>query len=156
MCLLLDLILNQLSWLDNLGRKTRSNKNEKLENFLTELQRLTIVHESDQNGSYYRFTSGAQSREEEGADDKGKKDTKAKDVKTKKDEKEAKHPDTSKGKNKAQEGGAAADGDKTLSDDHGQSAAEEKQRREDERGEGPHMTDDSGSSSENTIVDRHD
>ncbi|GAA5999350.1 plasma-membrane proton-efflux P-type ATPase [Rhodotorula paludigena] len=38
-------LLNKIPWLDNLGRKTRSKKNPVLENFLTELQRLTIVHE---------------------------------------------------------------------------------------------------------------
>ncbi|ORX38213.1 hypothetical protein BD324DRAFT_577481 [Kockovaella imperatae] len=74
--LLVYLMLNQISWLDNIGRKTRSKKNEKLENFLTDLQRLTIVHETDHGGSYYRFASGAATPKDKAAGgEKDKKDT---------------------------------------------------------------------------------
>ena len=52
-------MLNKVTFLDQIGRSSRSNKNEKLENFITDLQRLTIVHETDHGGSYYRFASGA-------------------------------------------------------------------------------------------------
>lgn len=54
-----DLVLNRIAWLDNIGRSNRSHKNEKLENFLTELQRLTIVHESERGPESFRFASGA-------------------------------------------------------------------------------------------------
>ena len=80
-------MLNKIRWLDNIGRHTRSSRNEKLENFLTDLQRLTIVHESDGNGaSFYRFADGTRSRDEreeneqavgKGKDDKKKEKEKA-------------------------------------------------------------------------------
>jgi H+-transporting ATPase len=62
--------------LDNIGRKSRSNKNEKLENFLTDLQRLTLVHETDKDGrASYRFSNEADKGEEEGQQEsKPKKD----------------------------------------------------------------------------------
>jgi H+-transporting ATPase len=69
-----DIVLNKITWLDNIGRHTRSSKNEKLENFLTDLQRLTIVHESDGNGSsFYRFADGTRSRDEAEEGEQGKK-----------------------------------------------------------------------------------
>ena len=74
-----DLVLNKISFLDNIGRTTRSRKNEKLENFLTDLQRLTIVHETDHGGSYYRFSSGAASPAKPQGEDKTGK---GKDAKT--------------------------------------------------------------------------
>ncbi|WVQ74168.1 plasma-membrane proton-efflux P-type ATPase [Cryptococcus sp. DSM 104548] len=74
--LLVYLILNSFRWLDNIGRAKRSKKNEKLENFLTDLQRLTIVHESDHTGSYYRFASGAKKDDEDGSGGGGEKDKK--------------------------------------------------------------------------------
>lgn len=102
-----DLILNKIRWLDNIGRTTRSHKNEKLENFLTDLQRLTIVHETDHTGSYYRFASGSQTPAQPQQEDK--KGT-SKDAKTNKKADDAK---SAKGK------GGAAEGDKTMSDDAG-------------------------------------
>lgn len=132
-------MLNSIRWLDSIGRKSRSKKNEKLENFLTDLQRLTIVHETDHNGSYYRFASTK--KEEEG--DNGKNDDKkgeAKSVDTKKQESSAKkgenekkngddekkngHDEKKNGgneKNKDDKGGekGATGGDKGLSDHTG-------------------------------------
>ncbi|WVQ95251.1 plasma-membrane proton-efflux P-type ATPase [Kwoniella sp. CBS 9459] len=131
--LLVYLILNKIRWLDNIGRVTRSKRNEKLENFLTDLQRLTIVHESDHTGgSYFRFAnsgSGSATPGQGGGDDKGKdkdKDKKgqAKDPKTKKDAKDAKSDgDSDKG---------AEGGDKALADDAGKSDQAVKQKREDD------------------------
>ncbi|KZT67562.1 plasma-membrane proton-e [Daedalea quercina L-15889] len=52
-------LLSKIKWLDNIGRRNRSHKNTKLENLLTEMQRLTLVHEHDSNGeSYYRISKG--------------------------------------------------------------------------------------------------
>jgi H+-transporting ATPase len=99
--MLSDLVLNKIQYLDNIGRKNRSNKNENLENFLTDLQRLTIVHETDHGGSYYRFASGAVSPTNEEEDTPGK----AKDAKTRKDVNDAKKSDTGRK-------GQALDGDK--------------------------------------------
>ena len=46
-------ILNRISWLDTLGRRQRSVKNPLLEDFFTNLQRLTIVHEkADKEGVF--------------------------------------------------------------------------------------------------------
>lgn len=125
-------MLNSIRWLDSIGRKSRSKKNEKLENFLTDLQRLTIVHETDHNGSYYRFASTK--KEEDG--DNGKNDDKkggAKSVDTKKQESSAKKGEDEKKnagdekkngdneKNEDNKGGekGATGGDKGLSDHTG-------------------------------------
>lgn len=42
--------LSRWSWLDKLGRRSVGQKNEMLEDFFTNLQRLTIVHEKDADG----------------------------------------------------------------------------------------------------------
>ncbi|PWN35466.1 putative PMA1-H+-transporting P-type ATPase [Meira miltonrushii] len=42
--------LSRWSWLDKLGRRSVGQKNELLEDFFTNLQRLTIVHEKDADG----------------------------------------------------------------------------------------------------------
>lgn len=56
----IDLVLNGIGWLDNLGKRSRSHKNTKLENFLTEMQRMTLIHEQGEDGGeYYRFAPGA-------------------------------------------------------------------------------------------------
>ncbi|KIK53982.1 hypothetical protein GYMLUDRAFT_49059 [Collybiopsis luxurians FD-317 M1] len=54
------MILNKFTWLDNIGRRKRSSKNEKLENFLAELQRMTLVHESSEHSqdSYHLAPGG--------------------------------------------------------------------------------------------------
>ncbi|ETW74592.1 P-type ATPase [Heterobasidion irregulare TC 32-1] len=58
------LLLNKIKWLDNIGRRNRSSKNSKLENFLTEMRRMTLIHERDSHGEdFYRF--GAASSEHE-------------------------------------------------------------------------------------------
>ncbi|RSH85711.1 hypothetical protein EHS25_003852 [Saitozyma podzolica] len=124
--LLVYLILNKIRWLDNIGRTTRSHKNEKLENFLTDLQRLTIVHETDHTGSYYRFASGSQTPAQPQQEDK--KGT-GKDSKTNKTADDAK---STKGK------GGAAEGDKTMSDHAGKG------------GESADMKQDKGKTSQTT------
>ena len=98
----------------------RSNKNEKLENFLTDLQRLTIVHETDHGGSYYRFASGTSSpvaNLDEEAAPPPKKDTSKGDA-TKND---AKATDSKDSKEKV------LDGDKAMSEQHGAGDAHEAQ-----------------------------
>ncbi|WVR09316.1 plasma-membrane proton-efflux P-type ATPase [Kwoniella sp. DSM 27419] len=126
--LLIYLILNKITWLDNIGRVTRSKKNEKLENFLTDLQRLTIVHESDHNGSYFRFANGGATPAEPSNDNKDKKPAN-------KDKKAG-----SKDKGKVAEGadakGAEA-GDKSLADDAGKGDQATKQQRQDRNGGEP-------------------
>ena len=57
-----------MRWLDNVGRRNRSRKDAKLENFITEMQRLTLVHERDAQGeSYYRLAAGPSGQEEKKA-----------------------------------------------------------------------------------------
>jgi len=57
-------LLTRMTWLDNIGRRTRSKKNEKLENFLSELQRLTLVHErNEERGDLYHFSSSKEDKE---------------------------------------------------------------------------------------------
>lgn len=61
-----------MRWLDSVGRRNRSKKDVKLENFITEMQRLTLVHERDAQGeSYYRLAAGPSSQEEKKAPEKG-------------------------------------------------------------------------------------
>ncbi|GAA5829676.1 hypothetical protein JCM11251_000246 [Rhodosporidiobolus azoricus] len=56
-------LLNKIPWLNNLGRKQRSKKNKVMEDFLTEVQRLTIVHEKNPDDplqpASFRITHGA-------------------------------------------------------------------------------------------------
>lgn len=163
--LLVYLVLNKIKWLDTLGRSTRSKKNEKLENFLTDLQRLTIVHETDHGGSYFRFASGSASPKHDKNEDmnKGEKQPKAehkgtggkgKTGETKKEQEKAKSGSTSKGQDTSDQGGPAAEGDKTLSDHHGKGDAEVEKKQKEDVGDGPVMTDDEGNSSDHTRVDR--
>ncbi|GBE83569.1 hypothetical protein BKA93DRAFT_127854 [Sparassis latifolia] len=64
------IILNKFRWLDNIGRRVRSKKDAKFENFITEMQRLTLVHERDSRGeSIYRI-SGSSSSTNEKKDEK--------------------------------------------------------------------------------------
>ncbi|KAJ6620759.1 putative hydrogen-exporting ATPase [Mycena sp. CBHHK59/15] len=65
-------ILNKWSWLGNLGRLPRSKKNEKLENFITELQRLTIHHERGQTGDDYYRIGGSETKEDDDSEHKTK------------------------------------------------------------------------------------
>ncbi|WWC93239.1 plasma-membrane proton-efflux P-type ATPase [Kwoniella sp. B9012] len=120
--LLVYLILNKISWLDHIGRVSRSKRNEKLENFLTDLQRLTIVHESDHNGSYFRFASGGSGSatpKEGSGDDKDKK-PKSKPKK----EQDSKSSDKGKG---------VEGGDKTLMDHAGKGDQAEAQKQQDQK-----------------------
>ncbi|KAJ6607066.1 hypothetical protein B0H10DRAFT_2228273 [Mycena sp. CBHHK59/15] len=65
-------ILNKWRWLGNLGRLPRSKKNEKLENFITELQRLTIHHERGQTGDDYYRIGGSETKEDDDSEHKTK------------------------------------------------------------------------------------
>ncbi|KAJ7223598.1 hypothetical protein GGX14DRAFT_694453 [Mycena pura] len=77
-----DFILNKWDWLGRLGRMPRSNKNEKLENFITELQRLTIHHERGQAGDdYYRF--GGSETKKDGDDEDSEHKSKGKSARRK-------------------------------------------------------------------------
>lgn len=42
--------MNRISWLDNLGRKTRSRSDTKMENILGHLSKVAIEHEKDAQG----------------------------------------------------------------------------------------------------------
>lgn len=130
--LTVDLVLSKIKWLDDIGRQSRSTKNEKLENFLTDLQRLTLVHETDKDGqSQYRFMNGSSKDGEDEADEKPK-DDKGKG----KDEKK-----NGKGKEKTD----GAEGDKSMSDQHGSKGDGEEQRaKEKEQEQTVHPKDKDG------------
>ncbi|GAA5900180.1 plasma-membrane proton-efflux P-type ATPase [Sporobolomyces salmoneus] len=84
-------VLNRIPWLANLGRKRRSHKDSMLENFITELQRLSIVHErTDNDLGVYRFKSGAIDTEEEEGKGTDAKQASHKDAEKTKEEKERK------------------------------------------------------------------
>ncbi|KAJ7935899.1 plasma-membrane proton-e [Mycena leptocephala] len=78
-------ILNKWDWLGHIGRIPRSKKNEKLENFITELQRLTIHHERGQAGDDYYRLGGSETKKDDESEHKSKgtsaknKEGKAKD-----------------------------------------------------------------------------
>ncbi|KAJ7743738.1 plasma-membrane proton-e [Mycena maculata] len=78
------LILNKWDWLGQLGRMPRSKKDEKLENFLAELQRLTIHHERGQTGDDYYRIGGSETQKDEDGEHKSKgSNTKNKEGKAK-------------------------------------------------------------------------
>lgn len=55
-CAMVYFVLLQWPWLDRLGRKERGAKNETVEDFFTNLERLTIVHEKNHDGhNMYSF-----------------------------------------------------------------------------------------------------
>ncbi|KAN0105177.1 plasma-membrane proton-e [Russula decolorans] len=54
-------LLNKISFLDRLGKKMRGTKNEKREDFLTNLRRLTLVHEMSGNEEVFRIQEGPRS-----------------------------------------------------------------------------------------------
>ncbi|KZT36280.1 plasma-membrane proton-e [Sistotremastrum suecicum HHB10207 ss-3] len=88
------LLLNKITWLDRIGRRNRSKKNEKLENFMTELQRMTFVHESDgsqSGGDHYRFVAGSSTPAKSAQEDQPGK---SKGQEAKKGAQEAKKTDT--------------------------------------------------------------
>jgi H+-transporting ATPase len=61
-------ILNQIEWLDNLGRKTRSKKDTEIENMLAHLAKVAIIHEHDEHTGKDRYVFGQRSLEEESED----------------------------------------------------------------------------------------
>jgi H+-transporting ATPase len=54
-------LLSKISFLDRLGKKMRGTKNEKREDFLTNLRRLTLVHEMSGNEEVFRIQEGPRS-----------------------------------------------------------------------------------------------
>ncbi|KAJ7213309.1 plasma-membrane proton-e [Mycena haematopus] len=111
-------VLNKWNWLSHLGRMPRSKKNEKLENFITELQRLTIHHERGQAGDDYYRLGGSETQKDEETEHKSK-DTSAKKHEGKAKEGQQNGTDGGGGRtresqdatnteSKAQDGGSAA------------------------------------------------
>ena len=65
-CALVYYVLCRLPWLNNLGRRQRSNKNEVMEDFFTNVQRLTLVHEKGHDGQdTYAFQTRLEVEEDE-------------------------------------------------------------------------------------------
>jgi H+-transporting ATPase len=50
-CAIVYYLLNQWSWLDNLGRAKRSHADTQMENILTHLYKVSIAHEVDEHGA---------------------------------------------------------------------------------------------------------
>ncbi|KAJ7790069.1 plasma-membrane proton-e [Mycena olivaceomarginata] len=71
-------VLNKWNWLGYIGRMPRSKKNEKLENFIADLQRLTIHHERGQAGDDYYRLGGSETQKDDDSEHKSK-GTSAKD-----------------------------------------------------------------------------
>ena len=58
-------ILNRISWLNNLGRKSRSHADTKIENIIGHLSKLAIEHERDAMGGPDRYTIGVKAIDED-------------------------------------------------------------------------------------------
>lgn len=59
-------VLMNISWLDNLGRKTRSKSDTKIENILGHLSKLALEHETESSGhDFYRLTTKTAIEEED-------------------------------------------------------------------------------------------
>lgn len=132
-----DYLLNKITWLDNLGRVSRSKKNTKYENFLTDLQRLTLVHEGNNSdgsgGEYFRFaTSNSASPKATGGDDPKEKKGNDKDKKKPKADK--------KNSSKAVPSGSGDQSKTDTKQNGGSQGAGEKNGTNDEDGE--NLSDD--------------
>ncbi|KAI0322629.1 plasma-membrane proton-e [Amylostereum chailletii] len=55
-------LLNNIQWLDNLGKSRRGHKNKRYEDFLENLRRLTLVHEKDGAMEHYHFADGGEKK----------------------------------------------------------------------------------------------
>lgn len=65
-CALFYYVMCRLPWLNNLGRRNRSVKNEVIEDFFTNLQRLTLIHEKDSEGmDSYQFQTRLEVEDDE-------------------------------------------------------------------------------------------
>ncbi|KAH7909296.1 hypothetical protein BJ138DRAFT_1127797 [Hygrophoropsis aurantiaca] len=60
------MLMNTFKWLDRVGRPSRHRKNERLENFIAELQHMTLVHERDQAKDSYHLAPASPSEVEGG------------------------------------------------------------------------------------------
>ncbi|KAI0262999.1 plasma-membrane proton-e [Gloeopeniophorella convolvens] len=58
-------VLNKISFLGRLGKKMRGQKNKKQEDFMTNLRRLTLVHETGGNEDTFRFQEGPDTKKAE-------------------------------------------------------------------------------------------
>jgi H+-transporting ATPase len=63
-------LLNNMTWFDKLGKSRRGVKNSMQEDFLTNLRRLTLVHErsSPSGEDYFRFESNGGDSKDGGAE----------------------------------------------------------------------------------------
>ncbi|KIM86703.1 hypothetical protein PILCRDRAFT_96084 [Piloderma croceum F 1598] len=125
------LLLNKIRWLDNIGRRKRSSRNAKLEDFLTEMKRMTLVHERDSHGEdHYRFGAATSNSVPDNEQNQNKPKAEVSD--SAKDAKEDEKGEEIDGQGKTSDG----DKDKDSKDD---SAIEIKQA-ESPDGDGPHST----------------
>jgi len=59
-------LLNQIAWLDNLGRAKRSNSDTQMENIIGHLSKLAVEHSKDESGvSRWHLTTRANDAEED-------------------------------------------------------------------------------------------
>ncbi|KPV76078.1 uncharacterized protein RHOBADRAFT_53071 [Rhodotorula graminis WP1] len=107
-------LMSKIPWIDNLGRQKVGQKHPAMENFLTELQRLTIVHEKNEDDpdapATFKITRGASDEAATEAGSGGKEAAKpnakseaAKESKEKGNEAEQKGAQGGEGKGVAQE-----------------------------------------------------
>ncbi|GAB7340059.1 hypothetical protein MBLNU457_6555t1 [Dothideomycetes sp. NU457] len=61
-------LLNQITWLDNLGRKNRSHHDSKMENIIGALSKVALVHETDQKTGENRFVLAQKAADEDEED----------------------------------------------------------------------------------------
>jgi H+-transporting ATPase len=129
-------LLNKIPWLNNLGRKKRSVKNSMVENFLSEVQRLSIVHERSDDPSapsVYKFSHGATDEAVESGgsakkdDKKEKKDSKKDDKK--KDNKKDEKKDASNDEKKDDSTSNEKDTSRSAADERKENKAESEEKQ---------------------------
>uniref|UniRef100_A0A0K3CLV9 P-type H(+)-exporting transporter n=1 Tax=Rhodotorula toruloides TaxID=5286 RepID=A0A0K3CLV9_RHOTO len=102
-------VMNKIPWLNNLGRTQKGKKNVQLENFLTEVQRLAIVHEKSDDPAaptVFKITRGAS---DESAPDSGTASNSAKDSKKAEAKKAEKGKESEEADKQKQEDGKGAE-----------------------------------------------
>ncbi|GAA5951941.1 hypothetical protein JCM21900_000097 [Sporobolomyces salmonicolor] len=120
-------VLNKIPFLNNLGRKKRSDKNTVVEDFMQELKRMTLIHERSEDQSVFRFTTGTEEEAGSAASDKKQGDKKEAD--------KSKEQKSSKNENQQKDAQGGKDQAKEAPEDLQEGKAKAEQQKEQPREE---------------------
>ncbi|CEQ40007.1 SPOSA6832_01583, partial [Sporobolomyces salmonicolor] len=120
-------LLSLRSFLNNLGRKKRSDKNTVVEDFMQELKRMTLIHERSEDQSVFRFTTGTEEEAGSSASDKKQGDKKEAD--------KSKEQKSSKNENQQKDAQGGKDQAKEAPEDLQEGKAKAEQQKEQPREE---------------------